>query len=892
MSDISHGGGDRTADQKSGPVARAMTGRHDGQSWIDYCPKHPRIGSRAQIGIGSTLGWQGISVGLLAVFLVGVAVSLLFTPEAGGTLDGLLVSRILPSVGVAILISVVLVLLGQLNRSGQTTIPISALVMTGLLLFWTLVLLLFHGWKNWWPWPAIIVLVSLALICCGWLRTRMVDRIWPGAGSVVGLVGLLVLVLPTLVPEQGFSGWAASRLIISLALCWASLGWTMWRLLQGRTQFATEFVLGTAAALVVTLTFIAYPPNTVSAPILTELYWAALAFIGGGPDATIEPTHQPAYQMAQFVALAVLFWVAIKALGRLLSPAWDLVLGGWFSDVTLVNGLNETSLPVVEALANEHSDDRLVIIEPDRGNPLIPLVKRLGASVVIGDISSLAPDQRILRRISKKPYLARLFQDIGWMVKGRTDLRDPAGSIFALNRVYLLSDNDLTNISKAEVIRNQLRIPSARYGSRAEPIYPVPPRVIVRIDRYDLGRSYAAEQLKNRDESELAPVFASTLGTSSMTARALVHQISVNWKPKKVFVVGSSDLARAFLQEWAMARAEGALLASFTASGGGTEPVAPDGEGQLEATSAWENLYQDETSLSVSEGMPEPISIGWAGVKHLIAARDSDEVSIVLTEIPTHEQLAALEKADLDGSRARILVPCAGTSGISAFPMMGFLHYFGLSLGGLEHGAGPASEANEVESPLIGVPRDTWARAAEMVSSANRLAASALGPAGGYSRRDGEPGHRAAEDLESNIRSIWHTLRYLSDRDYTWTVCKDARDGARSLKAAQGWVDRIRLVTKLSEDRLFTADSDFEEFVASAHQSWLGFKQDRGWSRADYHCEKCQKNALIEPWHNLRNGSELKGRVVEQATISIWLSLGALASLGFVPRLASPVGEL
>lgn len=618
-------------------------------------------------------------------------------------------------------------------------------------------------------------------------------------------------------------------------------------LLRRRTRHAFFFVLGGVIIYVMVLALVGYRPCLQGRiPIFTQIYYALLLMIGGSPDVLgtescmIEPLE---VQVAAFTALAVLFAAVIRLIVEITSPKLAVWTAQYSNRVVLVQGLNKDSLPVIRSLIENPDGALIAVVESDPDHPLLPQVHAMGAQVIEGEISNRKSDRAWLRKV----------------ITHRKGI--------ALHRVYLLGDNDTLNIADAEIIRQT--IASLGEGYRNE--YLPPPRIIVRVDRYQQARYYAAEQVKNWEQQDGPRVFISTIGKTQLTAQALVQRVMELRGPGCTVVVGTSNLALAFEQEWKFQQAAASHLAEALEA-----KAVEDYKGTLDELRdlRWEmSALADGPRMFVFQWhkatMTHPLA--WAELptadqlKSFQDSRGESMVTIVLTDPADTYSLDSLEEMArlLDPNKTRIFVPRHNVHGIAEYAVLGCLHFYGLSLGGFDRedvrnraawGEKPHPFQRQLtESPLLGVPPDSWFRAAKLISDSYGVSRGANTWEGG-----------SRSDKESNFRTLWHTLTMFSRNGYRWVSAKPA-DYQRP-----------------GDDVLGRDD-----FLRQEHTSWYEFKRHYGWKGAPGETVKKEylENSMCFPWDELkRNDPAGAFKKAKESTLdTLRLNINALDALGFYP---------
>lgn len=697
---------------------------------------------------------------------------------------------------------------------------------------------------------------------------------------VVLLLAFASLHLFLLGPANEWAPWLQSWYLGAVLVCGAACCAALRIVVLRGWRNAFPAVMGVVVVYVLGLAMVGYAPCLGGrVPFLTQIYYGLLLLIGDTPpvigagitdaggNLLAECAAAPLIlQLAQFAGIAVLFGTVLRLLGSLASNRVTRRLTAASGKVIMIWGLNKDSLPVVRAIAASPDGALVVLVEPDPEHPLLPQVRRLGVHVVEGDLSRRDGDRRWLNGLVRGRHLYAF------------DLTDPDGRrlpwydkrrvwvpTLALRRAYLLGEDDTANIAGAELIRQTIADLPPAYRHEYLP----PPRVIVRVDRYLQGRHYAAEQVSDWGETSAPRVFISSIGRAQVTAQALVQQIMERGLPDRLLVVGSNDLRDAVLAEWSLQKQVAGLLADTSLA-----CLRDDAK-----TEQLLQALQRRQFHQLKHAQPDPDRrASTPSVEELrrLMARHG-RVTVLLTEVPASRTLADLERvaSSLDPDRIRLFVASDSVQGIAEYPVLGTLHFYGLSLGGFDpadvrrqqvasEGAGRHFSPFWAPSPLFLVPQDSWYRAARLVSDM-------------YS---GDPAAWDAQDptsRESNFRALWSTLTYLTDPG-----C-DA-DGHPLLRHT--WVS--------APPRSYDPPSDefLENFVPREHTNWLRFKCLGGVvGVAKDPREACLENRYAFPWPALQEPPLLENRkgAARNTLESLRYNICALEALDFyaVPEQSS-----
>lgn len=416
-------------------------------------------------------------------------------------------------------------------------------------------------------------------------------------------------------------------------------------------------------------------------PILTELLGGLSYFLGGEPNFSGCSPSVAGLVAAQLLAVGVALgtvWTLLSSVTASLRDSWR---ARWARRVVLVIGLNNDSLRVIKELVdNRHM---VVVLEPDPDHKLTKEARSSGARIVTGDLT-VKKDRGLVQHMIRPAWL---------------------GNRWALERCYLLDESDYTNVQAANIIikiLNELR-------EKTRSTYPVPPRIIVRIDDVIHARDYIRRQAL--DDS---PAFISTIGIPQMTARAIVECIRKK-TVARLHVVGDGDLADAICDEWETVKK--------------LVPV----------------LQESPIETEICNKEPDYENLG-------------NDIVVVYAE-PSPEKLRNIEEqAEGPSEDAEVLSEDRGIRifswspeviGVAEEPILGNIHLFGPTLGSLPGETGC----------LAGVPEDAWLRAAQTLHESYRK------------KYDGKRWEELNQyEIEKNLRSIWTTVRAPVEKlNRTWT---------------------------------------------------------------------------------------------------------------------------
>lgn len=143
----------------------------------------------------------------------------------------------------------------------------------------------------------------------------------------------------------------------------------------------------TAAVVLLTFSGYAFDPRLRASTPLSQAVYDSIKSVAGGVE-------WGAYgwqgDTANWLDLVLIAWVAAKAAIFAFSSGADAVRARWRRDHTVLCGLGERGRTIGEALVR--SGEKLTVIEADRTNTEIPVLRAQGACVVVGD----ARNERVL----------------------------------------------------------------------------------------------------------------------------------------------------------------------------------------------------------------------------------------------------------------------------------------------------------------------------------------------------------------------------------------------------------------------------------------------------------------------------------------------------------------
>lgn len=454
----------------------------------------------------------------------------------------------------------------------------------------------------------------------------------------------------------------------------------------------------------------------------TALTWTLSLFVGNvadpfGTDSCPGPMPL-ALQLARLTAILTTFLSLGVVVLSTLSAQHDRVRTKLARNITLMVGLNEHSVAFMEALShNSNLGTTPILMESDRGNPLIDRVRRAGVRVLYGDPHD--PDQirRLLRR------------------------RTPRVERTILSAAYLLSPEASESTDIAQIV---IAAGSAPRSDGAMP------RVVVRVDD-----PRQAEEWRRRNVPDDSEVLTDTVGLTRVTAQEIVEMI-LSESPSALLVTGSSPLALSVVEEMIQHRREQQAEQVERAAQNDIIVVASDADlllDDLVRRDAWRGRSVDREAL--------PLAITHApSVESLSAVMEQHrDVHVVFADAPSEDQDQLATRIALRYPRARILLHSGHPFGIARRAVLANLIPFGMTL--MTTGRLGSGSLNAT------IPEDGWSRVARRMHE-KFVSVSAVA--------EGEPlppSRRPWDELssfyrDSNLRQIATALRIAKDSGRTW----------------------------------------------------------------------------------------------------------------------------
>ncbi|ORB68783.1 hypothetical protein [Mycolicibacterium tusciae] len=339
------------------------------------------------------------------------------------------------------------------------------------------------------------------------------------------LVGYLVLLAfrPYSRPPEPFDWFgkpADWRTILIVTAVLALLCIVSYRVRQNRTSatvpvaivvglFAVGFVLGLGSYWNCS--------GAVNPTFFTALQWTVSLVKGGLDEKSLRegvcPVNPPvALDIARMAILAAFAVSIVGVATSVFRQQADRFRAGFARSVTAVVDVDDDAQSMVNAIARtSERNSTLVLITTTPDSPVIQECRTLGARVLRADFNR--PETVGMHRLWRH-----------------------------LDRLYLLSSDPSSNLSRLRVINHRL----AQAGHKRR----LP--LILRIDDPWLAKGWRAEQLGGSDTRWAADA----VGTYEVTARRLIDHIVEMRTIRRVFVCGSSQLTLALCADMARRQLE------------------------------------------------------------------------------------------------------------------------------------------------------------------------------------------------------------------------------------------------------------------------------------------------------------------------------------------------
>ena len=383
------------------------------------------------------------------------------------------------------------------------------------------------GWsRHAWLLPAALAATAVSVLCWGaWVYGY--DPGW--------LNGSRAWWHPLMRTDQNWT------LIGTMALLVAGLAAYWWprRRDQPPIGLTAVAVLVLAAAVLGTASYVPCRGQMSTTGIM---FWILQLYVGQPPNIyqSVHPLGaclgQPplALQLGQIAGLGATLIGALAVASVLWRKPLDRLQSRFARDATIFTGLSTATVPLLRLLAEQARSPRdVIVIEPDKDNPLLEKARLTGARVLIGDPAS----PQLLRPIIS-----------AW--RG-----------CALSRLYALRDRVADNEAVISA--------AARILDRFQPDPDRQPHLVALIDD-----PRHADHWRGSHSGTPGGWFEDALSSAESTARGLVSRV-LRTQPRHLLVCGDSTLTLAILLELARRAWEHAEQEKAAAAGLAEEPDTP-----------------------------------------------------------------------------------------------------------------------------------------------------------------------------------------------------------------------------------------------------------------------------------------------------------------------------
>ncbi|MFT4215174.1 MAG: hypothetical protein QM622_10420 [Microbacterium sp.] len=333
---------------------------------------------------------------------------------------------------------------------------------------------------------------------------------------------------------------------------WWSRRRTFWRAAAAGIPSSILGVIVTLVGVSLVLGYSAYAPCTGDGvPVLSPLTWTILLFVGTmepgvvGPDAAMAAcqTAMPlALTIARFTAIAATFVGATTVLIAVSRDQFARVRVRFATDVDVVTGVTGLTIPLVRALVLESErrrradgwfdktlrermrrrpSTRVVVIHPQREDPLAGEAIEAGAIVLIGDPADRATLERVLTH--------------------------PRGMRVRLRSLHAASGDQNANLTVARVaggiLRDRLGADGTSSSRRGE--VPIVPRIVVRLDDPREARDWRLTHVA--DGWLVDAITTDEIVAQTLVARLADAHTHAKGVPTRLVIAGDTPLTIALL---------------------------------------------------------------------------------------------------------------------------------------------------------------------------------------------------------------------------------------------------------------------------------------------------------------------------------------------------------
>jgi len=551
-----------------------------------------------------------------------------------------------------------------------------------------------------------------------WLRRTLAAGIW--FAFLVTTVIVVLMVLAGQDPDfgDGLPRWLNEALapdawqtILLLVLAGCLAAACSWRM---RRRTGTSFAVVAASFLVLLTATLAYPIyascRTAQAPGWSPLSWTLALFVGE-VETNVCPTPLPlGLQVARLAAILTTFLSLVAVVTSALGAQRDRLRVRRARSLVLVVGLDPLTKRFIEVLAGRHGDSTVVLLEPDRTNPLAADIRLSGVRVLYGD----AGDRRVIERL---------------LVRDKVLQRRSV-----LSAAYVLLPDASDVISVAGNVLSAVS-PIAHHEAY--------PRLVARIDD-----PRQAEAWRRAQVSDHLVLLTDTVGLYRVTAQEVVDAALCD-APERLVILGGGAMALAIVEELVQHRREQAVRRDPPPLE--TIVVAEDGEELVEDHLRSQEWYGDRRD---SDDVPTVIPAEPSAASVAAALGPDRPAHVIVALPPSPEQDLLTSRLALRHPGVRFLAWRDGLQGIAKRSVLANLRTFGLTL---------VATHDTRRGTIEVLPEDGWERIARRLHEGYVA-----------SRPSGDsPARRDWDDLsrffrESNLRRVAVALQLGIRAGRTW----------------------------------------------------------------------------------------------------------------------------
>jgi len=342
---------------------------------------------------------------------------------------------------------------------------------------------------------------------------------------------------------------------VAVVVAWG-LSWLSFSVGRGVRTFRPRDWLVLQAALTLGFGFASYGPCLGDSNVISVPMWVLNLFVGQveeaaiGPGAAACPGEYPlAFQVARLLGIGTTALGGVAFLASLSRGLLDRLWVWWASDIDVVAGLNEWSVPLIEALLAQRRRERrvrpwyverwwervsrrlpgiggVVVVRRDRDDPLLAEVEALGVRVIVGD-----PQDPELHRLAMRRFR-----------RGQV----------AVRRLFAVADSQERNAATVRAALTALSEFARSTSGAAWLEQEFVPRLVARFDDARESRAFRLNHL------DVPGCFVDAISSDELLARELVARFRAD-RADTAVLVGDSPLTVALLDELALRGALAAL---------------------------------------------------------------------------------------------------------------------------------------------------------------------------------------------------------------------------------------------------------------------------------------------------------------------------------------------